>query len=571
MPLKAPTPSATPQHAKIWLTSQDAAGLAAAAKAVSDPKSSQFRHYLSADQVRAQYAPTSAQVAAITSWATDAGLHIDRVGPNNFFVAVSGTTAAMNSAFTTKLGQYMVNKVVEQAPTTDLTVPSALADKIITVTGLATLGHRTHPTIVKPNDFGPPGGFVNSNTCSDAYGTWISTGLPKFKGKQLPYSICGYTPPQLRGAYGVDQLGDPGELGTGQYVAITDAYDSPNLLSDANTYADNNDNGMSFANDYGSFTDNSVAEDGSTEGDCGGNGWYGEQALDIEAVHAMAPNANVLYYGAASCFDDDLMAQLAQIAADDSASIVTNSWGQPLYFMYLGVRYPTVDAALVAAYDNIFETGALEGIGYNFSSGDDGDEVANTGWKSPDYPASDEWITAVGGTSLAAGADNQRVFESGWGTAKYSLVTPVAAPNNAKPKPKAAFWELVAPFQYGAGGGYTDTKLFTQPYYQDGIVKGNKSGGRAVPDIAMDADPTTGMLIGQTQDFSLDTEFGSAGTNYGEFRIGGTSLASPLLAGLNAAVQGDFGAFFDSGFGWVGTIGFANPWSTCSRKAASTT
>ena len=40
----------------------------------------------------------------------------------------------------------------------------------------------------------------------------------------------------------------------------------------------------------------------------GGNGWYGEQALDVEAVHGMAPNANVFYYGAASCFDDDLLA-----------------------------------------------------------------------------------------------------------------------------------------------------------------------------------------------------------------------------------------------------------------------
>ena len=55
-----------------------------------------------------------------------------------------------------------------------------------------------------------------------------------------------------------------------------------------------------------------MPEDAATGDDCGGNGWYGEQALDVEAVHGMAPAANVLYYGAASCNDDDLLAQLAR-------------------------------------------------------------------------------------------------------------------------------------------------------------------------------------------------------------------------------------------------------------------
>ncbi len=47
----------------------------------------------------------------------------------------------------------------------------------------------------------------------------------------------------------------------------------------------------------------------------------------------------------------------------------------------------------------------------------------------------------------------------------------------------------------------------------------------------MDADPTTGMLVGETQNFPLASVFGPAGNHYGEYRIGGTSLASPLFAG----------------------------------------
>ena len=53
----------------------------------------------------------------------------------------------------------------------------------------------------------------------------------------------------------------------------------------------------------------------------------------------------------------------------------------------------------------------------------------------------------------------------------------------------------------------------------------------------MDADPTTGMLVGETQNFSLPSTFGPAGVHYGEYRIGGTSLASPLMAGVQAVAQ----------------------------------
>jgi len=65
----------------------------------------------------------------------------------------------------------------------------------------------------------------------------------------------------------------------------------------------------------------------------------------------------------------------------------------------------------------------------------------------------------------------------------------------------------------------------------------------------MDGDPTTGMLIGETQNFSLPSRFGPAGVHYGEYRVGGTSLSSPLFAGVQAVAQSGAGR----------RIGFANP------------
>jgi subtilase family serine protease len=514
--------ASTRLSAKVWLAPRNAAQLTALATAVSDPASAQYRRFLTHAQYVAQYAPTSAQVSAVTAWLQQAKLTVSSVGPDNHYVAVSGTASAMTAAFGAQLALYSVNGEQTQAPTSDLSVPSSLADSVLAVTGLVPLGHR-----VERADLGAPAGFVNGSPCSSYYGEQKAQTLPKFQNKALPYAVCGYVPSQLRGAYGVQQSG---YTGAGQTVAITDAFDASTLQADANAYATRHGD-AAFAS--GQFSDRSVPEDSSLHPnaveDCGGNGWYGEQTLDIEAVHGMAPGANVAYYGAASCYDDDLTAAMARVVADNDASIVTNSWGEPTFIVIDGTLYATIDQTIVDMYESVFKQGAVQGIGFYFSSGDNGDELATWGYKHPDYPAGDPWVTAVGGTSLAIGSGNTRKFETGWGTAKWSLT------------PDGSSWTQSIPFQYGAGGGYSE--VFEQPGYQDGVVTSNPTGGRAVPDIAMDADPTTGMLIGETQDF------GAAGVHYGEYRIGGTSLASPLLAGAQAVAQQGAGT----------RIGFANP------------
>ncbi|HXC79762.1 MAG TPA: S53 family peptidase [Candidatus Acidoferrum sp.] len=517
--------------AQVWLTPRNGAALDSLAAAVSDPSNAQYGHFLTAPQYRQLFAPTSAQLSAITQWLTASGLHIDSVGADNAYVAVSGTAASMNAAFGTKLAVYKVNGKLEQAPSQDVSVPDAVADTVTAVTGLTTFGHR-----LSPADLGSPAGFRNTTPCSSFYGQQVATTLPQFNGQTLPYSPCGYVPSQFRSVYGVPTSG----AGAGQTVAITDAFDSPRLQSDANQYASNRGDSAFAA---GQFQDMSVPECTTLTGlscaqlasDCGGNGWYSEQNLDVEAVHGMAPSASVLYYGAGSCYDNDLLAALAQVVSDNKASIVTNSWGEPTFVQVCDLNgqncqiFATIDQNEINAYENVFKRGAVQGIGFYFSSGDSGDELANTGVIHPDWPTGDTWVTSVGGTSLAIAQNGSRSFETGWGTSQWRL--------NAA---GTAWTNNIAPFQYGAGGGFS--QIFKEPGWQKKVVKNDPTGGRAVPDIAMDADPTTGMLIGITQSFA-DT-----GVGYGEYRIGGTSLASPLFAGLQADAQ--------SG---RGRIGFASP------------
>ena len=524
-------PAGQTVSAKVWLGPNNAAALQALARAVADPSSSQYRHYLSHSQYVSQYAPTAAQVAAVKTWLTGSGLTVKSVGPDNHYLAVSGPASAVSAAFGTQLGLYKVNGKQVQAPTSNVSVPSTLGVTVLSVSGLTPVGH-----VVKTADLGAPAGFVNATPCSSYYGQQRATTLPKFHGLTLPYAPCGYKPSQYRNVYGVT---GSGLTGAGQTVAITDAFDASTLLADANTYATRQGD-PAFA--AGQFSDRSVPEpqpgdpDYGHVDDCGGNGWYGEQTLDVEAVHAMATGAKVAYYGARSCYDDDFLAQFAQILSDGDASIVTNSWGQPTFVVIGGTLFITIDQGLVDAYDSIFEQGAVQGTGFYFSSGDNGDEYDTYGFAHPDFPAGDPFVTAVGGTSLGISNTGARLFETGWGTSKWSLSGPD--------------WVQTIPFQYGAGGGFSE--IFPEPWYQTGIVgisKTNPTGGRAVPDIGMDADPTTGMLVGETQNFALPSVFGPAGVHYGEYRIGGTSLASPLMAGVQAVVQQGANA----------RIGFANP------------
>lgn len=226
--------------------------------------------------------------------------------------------------------------------------------------------------------------------------------------------------------------------------------------------------------------------------------------------------------------DDDLLDSLGKIVDGHLADIVSNSWGDI-------EANETPDVA--AAYDQIFQQGAVQGIGFYFSSGDNGDEVAHTGTKQVDTPANSAWVTAVGGTSLAVGKHDAYQWETGWGTQKAVLS-----------KDGNSWAGFPGTFNGGAGGGVS--KTVPQPFYQRGIVPDGlsnvalKGAMRTVPDIAAVADPNTGFLVGQTQTLP-DGKLG-----YDEYRIGGTSLAAPVIAGVQAlAQQARHGV----------AIGFANP------------
>jgi subtilase family serine protease len=188
------------------------------------------------------------------------------------------------------------------------------------------------------------------------------------------------------------------------------------------------------------------------------------------------------------------------------------------------------DADSKAAFDNTFVMAGATGVSVLFSSGDDGDNFADFGLTVPDYPATSPFVTAVGGTSLQV-HNGVRQAEFGWSTGKQTMCAGVPTTNcgSATKPTNSLAWNA------GSGGGTSYT--YTQPFYQAGVVPTALSERnqaifgpqplRVEPDISMDADAQTGMLIGLTQTFP-------DGVYYDQFKEGGTSLASPLFAGVVA-------------------------------------
>jgi subtilase family serine protease len=505
---------------RVYLGWNDEPAVESLAAAVSNPKSSSYRQFLTPAQFRQKYAPSQAQVAAVQNWLKSQGFSVEYTPQNNHYVSAEGTVAQAEAAFGTTLGEYSVGGLTVRSPEADVTIPSDLSSIVDGVVGLddsAQFVITDHTT----GDAPPPAAFVSAQPCSTYWGQSPATGFTNPYGSgTLPYAPCGYTPAQVKGAYGIGST----YTGSGQTVAIIDAYAAPTIAADVNQWSANRGlpqfKGSQFSQVVAPGTYHHP-EKGQKQDP---QGWYGEETLDVEAVHGMAPGANIVYIGAPNNFQD-LDAALNYAVDKDVAPIITNSYGWDSEALAPGFIKP---------YEDTILQGAAEGIGIYFSSGDNGDESATIGTTSADWPATSPYVTAVGGTSLGVGSSNNYLFETGWGTTKSSWT--------------GTAWSPAAPgaWVYGAGGGVS--QLFAEPSYQDGVVPSavftaQGRTGRAVPDISAVADPNTGYLVGETQTFP------DGSVKYGEYRIGGTSLASPLVAGVMALANQAAGH----------SLGFVNP------------
>jgi len=530
---RAPVEATARLDTRVYLAGRDSAGLAAYARAVSDPHSPSYRKYLSPATYRARFGASPAQVDAVTGWLRSAGLDVRSATPD--VVEAGGTAAAAERAFGASLSRYAVGSKLYQAPDGPVSAPAQVGSQVVAVTGLTEL-----PAVPLAPPQPDPGAIVVSpSPCSTYWGQSPATGLPPVNGRTGAWEPCGYTPAQLRTAYGVDASGLSGK---GSTVAIVGAYDAPTASADADRFARDYGLPTFTAGQYSEVTPAAYAH--TTDGECGPlSQWAAQQAEDIEGLHTMAPGARIRYVASASCDDTDFLAALRRIVDGHLADLVEGTWYWPFDSSVWSL--PTAD---IAAFEHIFVQGAVEGIGFYFPTGDCGDLdpanpnlvcVPGTGStrKQVQYPASDPWVTAVGGTSIAVGANGKALFQTGEGTTLGHELD------------DGSGWVSPSVYQVMAGGGGV-SNVFGQPFYQAGVVPRRLAAPaagrpmRVIPDVAMDADYFTPGRFGMSFDL------GGGQQAYVDTVASGTGYAESLFVGFQAlAQQAQHGI----------PLGFANP------------
>ena len=534
----------------LVLNMRDRSGAIALLHAVSTPGSSSYRHFVTGAQWEARFSPTKAQVASAEKWLRSQGLKVAGVSPDRLTISASGTAGQVERAFGTSLAMYRLAGHTVRLASRNLSIPASLAGTVGGAMGVSEVlaqpaagGSTAAPAERKgspPNYPPPPAAFITAPPCGSYYAAKKTTVKPPFGHgypKTMPDVVCGYKPAQFRSAYGVSAS----QTGAGARVAIVDAYDSATINQDATTYFQKNDPGDPFSTANFTQIDNAPFND---QTECGASGWLTEQAIDVEIVHSMATDAHILFVGAKNCLNTGLYQADDEVVVDKAAGVVTNSWADPAG----DVLDSTSDRK---AFDDLFIEAGDKGIGFQYSTGDDGDNFNLVGISAPSYPSDSPYVTGVGGTTLKIDKSGQRVGELGWSTGRAFMCSKNAV--GVLPgctKKNIGHWLPAA--ADGESGGYTSYN-YAQPSYQAGIVPSSLSERnspvvgptpmRVIPDISADADPGTGLLIGLTQTFP------NGSTHYSQTRYGGTSLASPLLAGIVADIDGMAGH----------SIGFLNP------------
>jgi hypothetical protein len=300
----------------------------------------------------------------------------------------------------------------------------------------------------------------------------------------------GYTPAQIQKAYGIDQLFGIIGNGAGQTIAIVDAYDDPAFVNSTAPNFSSSDLAKFDAQfglpDPPSFVKLNQAGGTTLPGTDPNKGWEGEEALDVEWAHALAPGANIILYEANSAFSSDLNAAIAAAKSNPAVSVISMSFGGP------------ENAATDPTNNALFTTPAgHQGITFLAATGDSG-SFGSPGSTSPivDYPAASPNVVAVGGTNLQLNPDNSYKSETGWGNGANSNT------------------------QGGSGGGISQFE--PEPDFQQSV---QQTGRRTTPDVAFDADPNTGVWV-------YDSFTNGNSTPWDV--IGGTSFACPAWAALIA-------------------------------------
>jgi len=510
----------------VALQPRNGTELRAYAEQVSDPNSLFYKQYLTKAQTQLLFAPSSAEVSAVSAALAAAGLTPGAAIDDSFYIPVQATVGQLKQAFKIGFAGYRLKDGslafdATSVPKMDASVASdvigldGLDDLMKPATDTKTAGKTTHGKSAPSNSLSSS---ASASTAAPAMCSGFTTAIDSYLNQFNTAGVDAgtyYSPKSMASAYGYNSQLASGSEGQGVTVAVEEwEAVSHQAVSDYQNCLGVHGK-VSYINDNAGTTVQPTAT----------NNVGIEASLDIEAIASIAPRASIQDFEGsditASFTDADWLNTFAAPVAADSANVISLSWG--------GCEAGAIDNTLENGQTNTLQLAAVQGQSFFTSSDDNGSEGCNSAQQtdaalSVDDPANSPWITAVGGTYM-----------------------------QGKTSPTVTPWNDSFNAGGATGGGVSIWQSFTSGWnYQAGFVGtgyqnvcGATNGAtcRQVPDLSALGDWRSGF----PQMYYAD------GSGYDVIVDGGTSLATPVMAAVTALADSSRGCLSN------GPAGFINP------------
>jgi subtilase family serine protease len=516
-----------------------------------DPSSSKFHQWVTPTEFGQTFGVADADINAVSAWLTSQGFKVNGVLPNKMQIDFSGTSGQVRQAFRTQENHYIVNHVSHVANASDISMPSALRGVVVGVAGL--------------NDFRPQPLHQAPQVAQ------FNASNQRFKVQQSPKpntnagpspmvdfsgGVRGFVPYDMQTIYNTTSLYTSGFTGAGITIAVVedqdmDVSDWPNFVSQFGLGA--------YGGTFNQFQPLLSPDTGNCT-DPGGNNPDGESietVLDSEYSTAMAPGAAIWVAtcndaGSSNFFGGVFTAASNLINGTSRPNVISASYGYGEGF---------VDAASKTAIDLMWAQADAEGISVFVSSGDSGSNPSFNGSIINGVPAIDAnaFATAQGDTAVG-GTDTADVLDGT--TSKYFNTTLNPVYGSAKSYVPEITWNqscgntraakdlinstglqfcknalIYDPYGYyvtsesGSGG---PSSLVSKPSWQRIVHGAAKDQSRDLPDVSLFGGSYGGYswvilctgLYPCTANFTSPVEL-----------VGGTSLSSPMFAGIQALID----------------------------------
>jgi hypothetical protein len=445
-----------------------------------DPHSPTYRHFLTQRQIADRFGPSRGDYDSLLGYFRSHQFKLLWGSKNRLTITLLGKRSQVANVLHLHVADYRIGNRRFYANDRDPALPGSLAPRVATITGLSNLARPKNTRQ-----------FLISALCGIS-SVWLSIASRNLQNPGLGYGALWSGAFCLVEVFFAALFPDPTEAtdppsgllgitGAGQTIGLlefdtfqrSDVVDYLRMLTTVGIPA-------GAISHLTQVNVNGGASPGSDAG---------EVLLDIDTALTVAPGAKVAVYDAPFTGPGASFQELFNAMIDDGVNVISNSWA------YCEDQTTQAD---VSSIDAILATAAASGISVFNGSGDSGSTCLDGSPNTVAVPADSPHATAVGGTSLKVGPGYTYQTETWWNGTSHTPPT--------------------------GEGGFGFSKFFPAPSYQKGLTA---SGMRSVPDVVVNADPASGIVICQAS---------AGGCPTGELN-GGTSLAAPTWAAFTALLN----------------------------------